>query len=126
MACSNIILHQHVQNYPRTLFYFFYPWLPNLPVFLVFSVRRNEHKFVIYLRVTVFTCNILIQYSVVHLEWTLKHVYSAKIETLFFLDFYSVRHFCPIFYLAVRIICNNFWFVKFFDLNKCSDLYYFR
>ena len=38
------------------------------PVFPVFSVGRNEHKFVICLRVKVFTCNILIQYSVVHLE----------------------------------------------------------
>ena len=38
------------------------------PVFLVFSVGRNEHKFVICLRVKVFTCNILMQYSVVHLE----------------------------------------------------------
>ena len=37
-------------------------------VFHVFSVGRNEHKFAIYLRVKVFTCNILIQYSVVHLE----------------------------------------------------------
>ena len=38
------------------------------PVFYVFSVGRNEHKFVICLRVKVFTCNILIEYSVVHPE----------------------------------------------------------
>ena len=38
------------------------------PVFPVFSVVRNEHKFVICLRVKVFTCNILIEYSVVHPE----------------------------------------------------------
>ena len=38
------------------------------PVFPVFSVGRNEHKFAICLRVKVFTCNILIEYSVVHLE----------------------------------------------------------
>ena len=63
------------------------------PVFPVFSVGRNEHKFVICLRVKVFTCNILIEYSVVHPEWTLKHDYSTKIRTLFFLDFHSVRHF---------------------------------
>ena len=102
---------------------FFYPWLDPLstPVFPVFSVGRNEHKFVICLRVKVFTCNILIQYSVVHLEWTLKHDYSTKMRTLFFVDFYSVRHFRPTFYLAVQIICNNFWFVKFFDLNKSSE-----
>ena len=25
------------------------------------------------------------------------------------------------FYLAVQIICNNFWFVRFFDLNKYSE-----
>ena len=38
------------------------------PVFPVFSVGRNENKFVICLRVKVFTCNILIEYSVVHPE----------------------------------------------------------
>ena len=38
------------------------------PCFPVFSVRRNEHKFVICFRVKVFKCNILIQYSVVHPE----------------------------------------------------------
>ena len=38
------------------------------PVFPVFSVRRNEYKFVTCLRVKVFTCNILNQYSVVHLK----------------------------------------------------------
>ena len=38
------------------------------PVFPVFSVGRNEQKLVICLRVQVFTCNILIEYSVVHSE----------------------------------------------------------
>ena len=38
------------------------------PVFPVFSVGRNEHRFVIFLRVKVFTCNILTNYSVVHPE----------------------------------------------------------
>ena len=39
------------------------------PVLLVSSVGgRNEHKFVICSRVKVFTCNILIEYSVVHPE----------------------------------------------------------
>ena len=77
------------------------------PVFPVFSVGRNEHKFVICLRVKVFTCNILIEYSVVHPERTLKHDYSAKVETNFS-DFHSVQHFRPIFYLVVQILCNNF------------------
>ena len=119
MACFNIILHQHVQNYPRTLFYFFihdgqiYPW------FFHFSVGRNEHKFVIWLRVKVFTFNILIEYSMVHPECTLKYDYSTKIGTLFFLDFHSVRRFRPTFYLVIQIICSNFWFIRFFDLNKC-------
>ena len=36
------------------------------PVFPVFSVGRNDHKFVICLRIKVFTCNILIEYSVVY------------------------------------------------------------
>ena len=36
------------------------------PVFPVFSVGPNDHKFVICLRVKVFTYNILIEYSVVH------------------------------------------------------------
>ena len=91
------------------------------PVFPVFSVGRNEHKFVIFLRVKVFRCNILTEYSVVRPEWTLKHDYLTKIGTLFFLDFHSVRHFRPTFYLVVQIICNNFLFVRFFDLNKCSE-----
>ena len=38
------------------------------PVFPVFSVGRIERKFVICLRVKVFTCNILIEYSVVDPE----------------------------------------------------------
>ena len=38
------------------------------PVFPVFSVGRNGHKSVTCLRVKVFTCNILIEYSVVHPE----------------------------------------------------------
>ena len=38
------------------------------PVFPVFSVGRNEHKFAICLRVKVFTCNILTEYSVVRPE----------------------------------------------------------
>ena len=38
------------------------------PVFHVFSVGRNEHKFLICLRVKVFTCNILTEYSLVHPE----------------------------------------------------------
>ena len=38
------------------------------PYFPVFSVGRNEHKFVICLRVKAFTCNILIEDSVVHRE----------------------------------------------------------
>ena len=67
------------------------------PVFPIFSVGRNEHKFVIYLTVKVFTGSILIEYSVVHPEWILKHDYSTKIETLFFWAFIpsdtSVRHF---------------------------------
>ena len=78
------------------------------PVFPVFTVWRNEHKFAICLRVKVLTYNILIEYSVVHPEGTLKHYYSTKIGTLFFLVFHSVRHFRPTFYLVVHIICNNF------------------
>ena len=38
------------------------------PYFPVSSVGRNEHKFVICLRVKAFTCSILIEYSVVHPE----------------------------------------------------------
>ena len=38
------------------------------PVFPVFSVGRNEHKFEICLRIKGFTCNILIEYSVLHPE----------------------------------------------------------
>ena len=40
------------------------------PVFYVFSVGRNEHKFVICLRVKLFNIlgNILTEYSVVHPE----------------------------------------------------------
>ena len=91
------------------------------PVFPIFSVGRNEHKFVICLRVKVFTCNILIECLLVHPEWTLKHDYSTKIGTYFFLDFHSVRHFRPTFYLVVQIICNNYWFVMFFYLHKCSE-----
>ena len=117
----NINLHQHIQNYPRKLFYLFIYSVKSPPVFPIFSVRRNKHKFVIYLTVKVFTDNILIEYSVVHPAWILKHDYSTKIETLFFLDFYSVRHFRPTFYLVVQIICNNFWFVRFLYLNKCSE-----
>ena len=90
-------------------------------VFPVFSVGQNEHKFVICLRVIVFTCNILIEYSVLHPEWTLRHDYSTKIGTLPFLFFHSVRHFRPTFYLIAQIICNNFWFVRCFDLSKCSE-----
>ena len=37
-------------------------------VFPVFSVGQNEHKFVICLRVKVFTRNILTEYSVVRPE----------------------------------------------------------
>ena len=91
------------------------------PVFPIFSVGRNEHKFVICLRVKMLTCNILIEHSVVNPEWTLKNDYSTKIGTLFFLDFHSVWHFRPTFYLVVQLICNNFWFVRFFDLKKCSE-----
>ena len=91
------------------------------PVFPVFSVGRNDHKFVICLRVKVFTCNILIEYSVVHSKWTLKPDYSTKIGTLVFLDFHSVRHFRPTFYLVVQIIYNNFWYISFFDLNRCLE-----
>ena len=36
------------------------------PVFPVLSVGRNDNKFVNCLRVKVFTCNIFIEYSVVH------------------------------------------------------------
>ena len=121
MACSNIILHQHLQNYPITFFYFFVHDCQIYPYFPVFSVGRNEHKFAICFRVKVFTCNILIEYSVVHPQWTLKHDYSAKIGILFFMDFHCVRHFRPTFYRVVQIICNNFLFVWFFDLNKSSE-----
>ena len=95
--------------------------LKSNPVFPVFSVGRNELKFVICPRVKVFMCNILIKDSVVHPDWTLKHDYSTKIGTLFFLGFHSVRHFHPTFYLVVQIISNNFLFVRCFDLNKCSE-----
>ena len=91
------------------------------PVFPVFSVGRNEHKFVICLRVKVFTCNILIEYSVVHLEWTVKHDYSTKIGTLFFLDFHSVRHFRPTFYLVVQIICNSFFHTSLWCIKKIYE-----
>ena len=45
---------------------FLYMIVKSTRVFPVFSVRRNEQKFVICLRVEVFTCNILIEYSVGH------------------------------------------------------------
>ena len=125
MACSNIILHQHVQNYPRTLFYysiFLSMTVKSTLYFPVLIVGRNEHTFVTCLRVKVFTCNILTEYSVVHREWTLKHDYSTKTGTLFFMDFHSVRHFRTTFYLVIQILFNNFWFVRFFDLNNCSEL----
>ena len=38
------------------------------PALTVFSVGRNEHNFVICLRVKVLTCNILTEYLVVHPE----------------------------------------------------------
>ena len=40
--------------------------LKSTPVFPVFSVGQNEHEFVIFPRVKVFMCNILIKDSVVH------------------------------------------------------------
>ena len=96
--------------------------LKSSPVLFVSSVGgRNEHKFVICSRVKVFTWNILIEYWVVHPEWKLKHDHTTKIGILFFLDFHSVRNFRPTFYLVVQIICNNFCFVRFFDLNKVSE-----
>ena len=103
-------------------FIFSFMIVKSTPNFPAFSVGRNEHKFIICLRKKLFTCNILIEYSVVHLEWILKHDYSTKIGTLFFLDFHSVRHLRPTFYLVVQILCNSFWFIRFFDLNKCSEL----
>ena len=78
------------------------------PLFPVFSVGRNNHKFLICLRVKVFTCNILIECSVVHPEGALKHDYSTKIGTLFFLDFLSIRHCRPTFHSVVQVKCNNF------------------
>ena len=42
--------------------------LKSTPVFPVFSVGRNGHKLVIYLRVKLLTYNILIEYLVVHPE----------------------------------------------------------
>ena len=42
--------------------------IKSTPVFPVFNDGRNEHKFVICLRVKLFMCNILIQYSLVHPE----------------------------------------------------------
>ena len=57
---------------------FLFMIVKSTPVFPVFTVGRYEHKFVIYLRVKLFTYNILIEYSVVHPEWTLKHDYSTK------------------------------------------------
>ena len=68
MVCSNIILHQHVQNYLRTLFYFLTATVKPTPVFPVFSVGWNERKFAICLRVKVFTCNILTEHSVLRPE----------------------------------------------------------
>ena len=47
---------------------FFSMIVKSTPVFPVFSVGRSEHKCVIFLTVKVFTCNILTEYSVVHLE----------------------------------------------------------
>ena len=63
MVCSKIILHQHVQNFQECYSIFLFMIGKSTPVFPVFSVGRNEHKFVICLRVKVFTCNILIEYS---------------------------------------------------------------
>ena len=98
MVCSKITLHQHVENYPRTLFYFSIHDCQIYPCFSHFQRRKiNENKFVICLKVKVFTCNILIEYQVVHPEGTLKYGYSTKIKTLFFLDFYSVRDFIYLF-----------------------------
>ena len=34
---------------------------------------------------------------------------------------FSGLSFRPTFYLVVQIICNNFWFVRLFNLNKYSD-----
>ena len=47
---------------------FLFTTVKSTPVFSAFSGGRNGHKFVICLRVKVFTCNILIEYSVVHPE----------------------------------------------------------
>ena len=69
MACSNIISHQHVRITQERYSTFLSMIVKSTHVFrILVSVRRNEHKFVICLRVKVFTCNILTEYSVVRPE----------------------------------------------------------
>ena len=59
---------------PKSVILFFLSRIvKSIPVFPVFSVGRNEHEFVICLRVKVFTFNILTEYSMVHPECTLKY-----------------------------------------------------
>ena len=69
MACSNIISHQHVRITQERYSTFLSMIVKSTHVFrILVSVRRNEHKFVICLRVKVFACNILIEYLVIHPE----------------------------------------------------------
>ena len=94
---------------------FLYMIVKSTPVFPVFSVGRNEQKFVICLRAEVFTCNILIEYSVGHPMWTLGN-------RNFIFSGLSFRPTLPSDILfIVQVICPNLWFVRFFDLNKCSE-----
>ena len=60
MACSNMISHQHVRITQERYSTFLSMILSTHVFRILVSVRRNEHKFVICLRVKVFTCNILI------------------------------------------------------------------
>ena len=74
----------------------------SIPVFPVFSVGLDNHRLVICLRVKVITCNILMEYSVVHTAWTLKHDYSTKIGT-----FFSGLSFCPTLLSDILFSCSN-------------------
>ena len=92
------------------------------PVFPVFSVGRNEHKFVICLRVKVFTCNYFdLIFSGAPWVKTETILFDKNRNFIFFLDFHSILHFGP-YYLKHGLTS---WFVIFsiiFCLN--SDFYF--
>ena len=117
MACSNIILHQHVRNCPRTLFSFFYPWLSNLPLFFpLFCVGRNEHKFLVFWEQK--CSHAIFWFNISGASWVNTETWLFDKHRNFIFSGLSFR---PTFYLAVQIMCNNFWFIRVFDLSKCYE-----